>query len=121
MKTEASIQENHWTSEEFLAYFLMYAAHADVQFQRPEKEHILNKVGPEIYSKIEEEFNRDHNNTQLQKILDYQLERRPFPPTVLIEEMRDLFLSDDKFHQLEQFVLSNMRRLFVQAYYPEPI
>ncbi len=40
----------HWTNDEFLAYTLLYSAHADYFFDDEEKDLILSKINP-IFTK----------------------------------------------------------------------
>ena len=57
-----------WAPKQFLAYVLLYAAHADIHYKKEEKEHILSKVGDDAYQEAYEEFVQDNSYIQLRKI-----------------------------------------------------
>ena len=105
--------KNEWTKQEFLAYVLLFAAHADIQFKKEEKDHILSIVEPEVYEKMLAEFSKDNGYVRVQKIIIYQKLHDHFSTENIVEEMEKLFLSDSYFHRLEQYTLSNVRRLLV--------
>lgn len=104
-------QKNHWTQKEFLAYLLLYAAHADVQFKESERNHILSKIEQDVYEKAWKEFSLDNGYVQVQKILSFQKRSDYISNEFVIQEIQDLFLSDNHFHRMEKFTLSNIRRL----------
>ena len=103
--------EIKWTSNEFLAYLLLFAAHADNVFKAEEKKHIQSIIEPEIYTKIFDEFSNDNGYVQVQKIMNYQKENDFFSIDSIVEQMKNLFYSDGQFHGMEQFTLNNIRRL----------
>ena len=100
-----------WTENEFLAYVLLFAAHADIVFKTEEKKHIKSIIEPEIYTKVLSEFSKDNGYAQVQKILSYQKENAAFSIEFILQEMKDLFNSDQHFHPMGRFTLANIRRL----------
>ncbi len=106
-----STQPRQWTKKEFLTYLLLYAAHADIFFKEEEKKYILEKVEQQIFDKTLAEFSEDNGYVRIQKIIIYHHLNQYFSAESLLEECKELFLSDNHFHRLEQFTLSNMKRL----------
>ena len=102
----------NWSKEEFLTYFLLYAAHADVQFKDEEKQYILSKVDEEVYDQVYAQFKLDNNYEQLQKILNVQDNKQYYTKQQLGLAMQDIFLIDSHFHYMEKMVYSRMSRLF---------
>lgn len=100
-----------WSKKEFLTYLLLYAAHADIFFKEEEKHHILSKVEQPIYEKTLEEFSKDNEYVRIQKIIIQHHLNQYFSAESIIEECKELFLSDSDFHRLEKFTMSNMKRL----------
>ena len=105
--------KSQWSKKEFLAYVLIYAAHADIHFKEEEKKHILSIIEPDVYEKIYKEFSKDNGYVQVQKIIIHQKLNDHFSTESIVEEMENLFLSDNHFHRLEQYTLSNVKRLLV--------
>ena len=106
-----STQPRQWTKKEFLTYLLLYAAHADIFFKEEEKKHILKKVEKQIFDKTLEEFSQDNGYVRIQKIMIHHHLNQHFSAESILEECKELFLSDSDFHRLEQFTMSNMKRL----------
>ena len=104
-------QKQHWTKNEFLTYFLLYAAHADIFFKEEEKKHILSKIKPDTFEKVLEEFSKDNGYVRIQKIIIYHQLNQYFTAENILKECKELFLSDNHFHLIEQYTLSNMKRL----------
>lgn len=106
-----STQPRQWSKKEFLTYLLLYAAHADIFFKEEEKKYILEKVEKQIFDKTLAEFSEDNGYVRIQKIIIHHHLNQYFSAESLLEECKELFLSDNHFHRLEQFTLSNMKRL----------
>lgn len=104
-------QNYHWTKKEFLTYLLLYAAHADIFFREEEKNHILKKVETDTFEKTLEEFSQDNGYVRIQKLMVYHQLNRFFSVEDIMEECKELFLSDNQFHRMEEFALANMKRL----------
>ncbi len=103
--------EIEWTQNEFLAYLLLFAAHADNIFKAEEKRHIQSIIEPKVYTKMLAEFSKDNGYVQVQKIMNFQKENDFFSIDTIVEQMKNLFDSDGEFHSMEQFTLGNIRRL----------
>jgi len=93
-----------WSKEELKIYTLIYCANADYFESRLEIQYIKSKVKESDYDKIYVEFKSDNDFTRIQKInqtvkaLGYTNEEKD----ILFDEMRELFLTDAKYHTLEQ-------------------
>jgi Fe-S cluster biosynthesis and repair protein YggX len=103
----------NWSDKEFKAYLLLYCAYADMFEHKEEKQLIKEKVGKGIYKKVHEEFDDDNDFTRIQKIqaaakrLNYSEEQID----LLIDETKEIFLSDGKFHHMEQHLHRQLKRL----------
>jgi len=93
-----------WTKEELKIYTLIYCANADYFESRLEIQYIKSKVKQSDFDKIYAEFKSDDDFTSKQKI-NNSVERLGYTnqeKDLLFDEMRELFLSDGKYHSLEQ-------------------
>ncbi len=106
-----TLPQPQWTHAEFLAYFLLFAAHADIQYNDDERRHILSKVDQNTYDRVWTEFSNDTDYMQIQKIIQYYELRPTLSLANLLEELRALFLSDNHFHLMEKATLNSMRRM----------
>ena len=61
-----------WTQQEFMAYLLLYAAHADIEYSEEERNYILSRIEYRVYRRIFKEFSLDNGYQQIQKILAFQ-------------------------------------------------
>ena len=112
--------QKRWSPKRFLAYVLLYAAHADIDYNEQEKEHIISKVGSNVYEETLEEFSQDNNYVQLQKILIHQIENDDYSPGQVLQEMNEICLSDNHFHRMEKYMLSKVRSLFNRTFLKSP-
>ena len=94
----------NWTKTEFKAYLLLHCANADFIESKEEKDFIKSKVDAATFDKIHAEFEGDNDYQSIQKImhtaerLDYSHEQIED----LVEEIKELFLSDGNFDTLER-------------------
>lgn len=105
--------ETTWSDQEFKAYLLLFCAYADLVEHKEEKALIKSKVGKGTYKKIHEEFDDDKDFTRVQKIQSTANRFNYSEAQVdqLIVETKELFLSDGKFHHLEQNMSRQLKRL----------
>lgn len=103
----------HWTNDEFLAYTLLYSAHADYFFDDEEKDLILSKVNNNIYQDILKELSKDNDYQSLQKILAYTQEHKFNNNEVdlLLYEIELLFMCDGEYDILEKNMMMNLTHL----------
>ena len=103
----------HWTNDEFLAYTLLYSAHADYFFDDEEKDLILSKVNNNIYDNILKELTKDNDYQSLQKILAYANKHKFNNNEVdlLLYEIELLFMCDGEYDVLEKNMMMNLTHL----------
>ncbi|PHS07552.1 MAG: hypothetical protein COA88_08495 [Kordia sp.] len=103
----------HWTNDEFLAYTLLYSAHADYFFDDEEKDLILSKVDNNIYDNILKELTKDNDYQSLQKILAYTNKHKFNNNEVdlLLYEIELLFMCDGEYDALEKNMMMNLSNL----------
>ena len=103
-----------WTNEELNTYVLIYCANADFTESKDEMDFIKSKLPSNVFEKIHKEFNNDNDYQSIQKIqssfnrLSYTDEEKNH----LLFEIKKIFLSDDKYGQLEKNLLKGLNRIF---------
>ena len=106
-------RSTNWTKKTLKTYLLLYCANADFIETDEEKELIHSKINDKKYKKIYEEFNNDNDYQRIQKIQlaveEHQLSQREIES--LIEEIKNLFLTDGKYDQLEENLFLGLKRL----------
>ena len=94
----------NWTKDELKTYLLIYCANADFSIDKVEIDYIKSKVGTDIFDKINAEFEKDNDYQSIQKIQSsfdiYGYSKDESDD--LINEIKELFLSDEHFDSLEQ-------------------
>ncbi len=98
---------------EFKAYLLLYAAHADLKLAKEEKMKILSFVNPAHYQKIYKEFSRANDIEKLETILGH---REKFFSTDkdierLLEDICGLLQCDSKMNLQEKSFFILLRKL----------
>ncbi|MEZ4936087.1 MAG: hypothetical protein R2799_00685 [Crocinitomicaceae bacterium] len=102
-----------WTSDELKAYLLLYCTHCHIEETDEDKELIISKVDREIYKKIHKEIDKDNDYQSLEKILN-TIKRLGYTENDingLINDIKELFLSDGNFDTLEQNMLRQLKHL----------
>ncbi|MCJ8290587.1 MAG: hypothetical protein HRT58_13045 [Crocinitomicaceae bacterium] len=105
--------ETDWTRPEFKAYLLTYAAKADYIESLEEKEIIQQLVSPSEYRRIHKEIDKDNDYQSLQKIM-YNLKKFNYSKDELdklMDDIKNLFLSDGEYDLLEQNMYHSLKRL----------
>lgn len=103
----------NWTKDELKTYLLIYCANADFSESTPEIDMIHTKVPHVDYNKIHEEFQKDNDYKSIQKI-QASLEAHGYTINErdqLLQEMKDLFLSDGELDLLEQNLMLGLRHM----------
>lgn len=110
-----SEQENNynWNYNEFCTYLLIYAAYADLEFSKPEKEAILKNIDQEHFDKIESVYLESSDFHRLQIIIDH---KGLYYPTLsqkeeLLQKMKALFEADGEYSYLEKNLLLFLTKL----------
>ncbi len=93
-----------WDFNEFLAFFLIYAAHADIDFSDAEKEQIKKIVSPEKFEELWAIFNNMTDYQVLELIRSYKETyfSTPKEKDHLLDEMKNLFNVDGDYSILEK-------------------
>ncbi|MBT3302331.1 MAG: hypothetical protein HOD63_08530 [Bacteroidetes bacterium] len=101
-----------WTYEDFLAFAMLYAANVDIDVASREKKLIIDKVGRDKYALASKCFNSCNDYERLQTILS--LKSRFYPneeeKEKVLRNIKELFLADGKFEQIEKSLLLSLRR-----------
>jgi len=113
LTTEQNQRTTDWSFEQFLAFLLIYASHADLEFSEEEKEQIKQIVSEDDFLELYAYFKRITDYQALQLILDHK--DLYFPTTaekqVLFDEMRKVFHADGDFSTLEKDLLLFLDKL----------
>ena len=105
--------KTNWTKEELKIYVLIYCANADLTESKVELDLIKSKIETSDFDKIHEEFNNDNDYQGIQKVQSCleELEYSEEDKNGLLEEMKELFLSDDKYDILEKNLFKGLSRI----------
>lgn len=98
----------NWSSEDFLCFMLLYAAHADQHFDPAEKDAIIGRCGPDSFEKMNaiflelDEFGRfDAIGSYLGEHVDSQEKRDN-----ILKEVKVVFDSDGEYSDVEKGVMA---------------
>jgi len=97
----------NWTEDELKAYLSIYCANADFTESKVEIDFIKSKILSTNFEKIHKEFEKDNDYQSIQKIQS-TIERFGYSSTQkneLLAEIKEVFLSDDKYDTLEKNLL----------------
>lgn len=103
-----------WANNEFKAYLFLYAAKADYIVTDTEKDIIEELVDKKQYKKIYAEFEKDNDIQSLDKIT-HNLKKFNYSKNdidTLLNEVKELFLADGQFNQLEKIMLNFFNKNF---------
>ena len=95
--------KNNWSYNEFLAFALLYASHADIEYSREEKNVIESLVPNEKYKGLYDLFSGMSDYSALQAILSYKSQ---YFDTVdkknnLLSKIKELFHADGHYSSIE--------------------
>lgn len=103
----------NWTYDDFLAYLLIYASHADFMVSREEIAKIVGEVGRSEYATISAFFDKqsdaDHANTIA--LLGARFCGDADCRNKLINELQDLLFADKHYRTEEQAFFYGVKRL----------
>ena len=105
--------KTNWTKEELKIYVLIYGANADLSESKVELDHIKSKIETSNFDKIHEEFENDNDYQSIQKIQSSleELKYSEEDKNGLLKEMKELFLSDDKYDILEKNLFKGLSHI----------
>jgi hypothetical protein len=102
-----------WTSQEFEAYVLLYAAHCNFFESKEEEDYILSRVDATTYHKIHTEVIVDADEENLNKIQQYISENKlnQLEKDALIRDIKNVFFADGSVDVIEKKVFNILRKI----------
>ena len=103
-----------WTKEELNAYILIYCANADFTESKVEIDLIKSKIPSVVFEKVHHEFEKDNDYQSIQKIQS-TIDRYGYTSNEKIRlsnEIKEIFLSDEKYDILEKNLLLGLNHIF---------
>ncbi|MFD1551772.1 hypothetical protein DNU06_02265 [Putridiphycobacter roseus] len=103
----------NWTKEELKIYLLIYCANADFSETKSEIAFIKSKIKTSNFEQLHAEFDKDNDYQSIQKIQlsmkenGYSKEDKD----ALFEDIKAVFLRDDKYDVLEQNLMIGLGHL----------
>ena len=106
-------KELKYNYNEFLAFLLLYASHADLDFSPEEKNKIMKLIPNDDFDNIYKDFINVNDFQALQIILAYKGVYYPTPEQKeeLISKLVVQFFSDGNFDPIEQELLHFLEKL----------
>lgn len=103
----------NWTKEDLKTYLLIYCANADFSESKIEIEFIKAKIQTTDFDKIHREFEQDNDNECIQKIQASikELNYKKDEIDSLINEIKELFLSDGEYDILEKNIFRGLKHI----------
>jgi hypothetical protein len=100
--------------EEFMTFILLYAAYADDVVKAGEINYIKSKTTDELMKKIEPILAERNQVKNFQILLRHKENYFPHEDGSrrLLEEMENVFLSDDEYHPTEKRLFESVRNIF---------
>ena len=101
------MDHTNWDFNEFLAFLLIYASYADLEFTEDEKKQIQETVSPEVFDEIYAHFETLTDYQALELILSYRdvYFSNEEDKSVIFDELKKLFTVDGEFSALEKELL----------------
>ncbi|MEM6965130.1 MAG: hypothetical protein AAF573_10205 [Bacteroidota bacterium] len=102
-----------WNFQEFSAFLMLYAAHADLEMTEDEKAAILQKVDQATFDVINEEYVQLSDKEKIDLILSYKGVHFPTAERTneLLNVLKEEFLADGKYSLLERNLMMIMKKL----------
>jgi hypothetical protein len=103
----------NWTYDDFLAYLLIYASHADFKVSREEVAKIVSEVGRSEYTRISAIFDKqsDAERAETIAILGARFCTDADCRNKLIDELQELLFADEHYRTEEQAFFFGVKRL----------
>jgi hypothetical protein len=110
MDTPESLSMNY---NEYLAYLLLYAAHADFIVQEEELAIITALVGKPEFDHIAKAFENENDEGRLEVIL--QGKKQHIDPladkSIILQHLKDIFIADNEYQAVEKEMFLYLRKL----------
>ena len=99
--------------DEFLAFLFLYAAAADLILTQSEMEMIAEKAGMDNLKKAKNLFDAQSDYEKIEFILAHKNQYFPDDEkkTALLEQLKTIFLADNKFSIQEQNLFRSLNKL----------
>ncbi|TYP97378.1 hypothetical protein C7447_10463 [Tenacibaculum adriaticum] len=105
----------NWSKKELQAYLFIYCMNADYDETKNEIEFVKSKIDDETFNRMHTEFEKDNDYISIQKIQS-SLDKLGYTHKEieqLFTEIKDLFLSDNKFDILERNLMMGLKKLLL--------
>jgi len=108
-------QYENWSYDEFLTFFLISAANADLEIKEEEKEFILSKVDEGIFNKVKNKFDKNSDYECLQIIQSFKGKYYQSGKDVkrIYADIINLLQIDETYNQMERAFMMLMKRVIV--------
>ncbi|MBC8310777.1 MAG: deoxyribose-phosphate aldolase [Candidatus Marinimicrobia bacterium] len=106
--------ENKWTIEEFQAYLYLYAVQANLSESVEEQEFIGSNLNADLVKRMRKEIGKDNDYQRVQKVMGF-IDANNYSKEDLenlLNEVKEIFLCDDKFDSSEKQLFSFLKKLF---------
>ncbi len=111
--------KTNWTNEELKIYILIYCANADFYESTFEIDFIKSKIRTSNFEKIYQEFKEDNDYQSIRKI-QLSIKNQGYTDSdmdTLFKEIKELFLSDNKYDLLEKNLNRGLSRILNNKFY----
>jgi len=106
-------QHPKWNYNEFLAFILLYASAADMQFSEAERDLILQKIDSEHLACVQSEFDKNNDFERINIISSYRQKfyNSPEKKAELLVRIEEIFEVDGAYEQTEHNLFMMLRKL----------
>lgn len=101
------------TDTDFLTYLLLYATHADFDFNAEERDHILSKVDKSTLERVNRIFQMQNDIQRIDQIRAYMKAGKYSENELdaLVAEVKKVFYADGDYSTLERNLLIGLKRI----------
>jgi hypothetical protein len=113
LKALSNMNSQDWTSDEFMCFLMLYAAHADESFADTERLHIIHNCGQDVYDRVWPFFEKSDDYIRMESIASFRDKYidTPEKKTIVLAEMKKVFTADNEFAKIEQQTLKMMEQV----------
>ncbi len=108
-------QYENWSYDEFLTFFMISAANADLEIKEEEKDLILSKVDEGVFKKVKNVFDKNSDYECLQIIQSFKGKYFQSVEDVkrIYADIINLLQIDETYNQMEKAFFMFMKRVIV--------
>jgi hypothetical protein len=108
----------HLSFDDFVCYAMIFAAHANLDIDKGEKEYIQGVLGEHRYDEMFELFESESDEASIERILDlrHRYLRAAGGDELLFDAITRVFESDGEFDQIEHQTLDVLKKVFSGAH-----